>query len=147
MKQAQVENQLKVNLLFSLFMIEKCIVLMSFMYLYIINYSITSFCLSAYDCSRHSLVNVSINDLAPLVRQKICKKLDIKQCIGRDYRELAARLKMSNDDISLLSQRENANESILKWAEQNPQNTVGTLRTIFLEMNRHDCVKIIDQKL
>ena len=128
-------------------MIEKCIVLMSFMYLYSINYSITSFCLSAYECSRHSLVNVSINDLAPLVRQKICRKMNIEQCLGSDYRKLAAHLKMTNDDISLLSQQKNATESILKWAEHNPQNIVGTLRTIFLEMNRHDCVKIIDQKL
>ena len=73
--------------------------------------------------------------------------MNIEQCLGSDYRKLAAHLKMTNDDISLLSQQKNATESILKWAEHNPQNIVGTLRTIFLEMNRHDCVKIIDQKL
>ena len=145
MKQAQVENQLKVNLLFQLFTIEKFIVLMSFMYLYSINYSITSFCLSAYECSHHSLVNVSINDLTWPVRHKICRKMNIEHDLGGDYRELAGRLGMTNDDIILLSQRKNATESILVWAERKAENTVGKLRKIFLEMKRDDCVEIIDK--
>ena len=71
--------------------------------------------------------------------------MNIDLGLGGDYRKLAARLGMTNDEIILLSQRKNATESILVWAEQKPENTVGTLRKIFFQMGRDDCVEIIDK--
>ena len=71
--------------------------------------------------------------------------MNIEHDLGGDYRDLADRLGMTNDDIILLSQRKNATESILVWAERKNENTVGKLRKIFLEMERDDCVEIIDK--
>ena len=71
--------------------------------------------------------------------------MNIEHDLGGDYRELAGRLGMTNDDIILLSQRKNATESILVWAERKAENTVGKLRKIFVEMERDDCVGIIDK--
>ena len=71
--------------------------------------------------------------------------MNIKHDLGGDYRDLADRLGMTNDEIILLSQRKSATESILVWAERKAENTVGKLGKIFVDMERDDCVGIIDK--
>ena len=71
--------------------------------------------------------------------------MNIEHDLGGDYRDLADRLGMTNDEIILLSQRKSATESILVWAERKAENTVGKLGKIFVDMERDDCVGIIDK--
>ena len=87
----------------------------------------------------------TVNGLHPLLRQRICRKLDIKHCTGGDYRELAAHFDMPNDDIITISQKPDPTESVLQWVERNPKNTILKLREILQTMGRGDCVMIIDE--
>ena len=86
-----------------------------------------------------------VNDLHPLLRQKICKKLDIKHSTGGDYRELAAKFDMPNDDIIAISENPNPTHNVLQWVGGNPKNTVANLRKVLQAMRREDCVNIIDE--
>ena len=82
-----------------------------------------------------------------MVMVELCKKLDIKSVVGSDYRDLAARFEMTNDDIHLISQRkEEQTREVLKWAGTKSENTVAKLREKLVEMGRDDCVAIIDEK-
>ena len=87
----------------------------------------------------------TIDDLHPLIRQKICRKLDIQHELGGDYRELAARFNMQNDDIDLISQRRNQTDTVLRWIARNPQNTIDKLQEELKDMGRLDCVRIIEK--
>ena len=89
---------------------------------------------------------VSIKDLHALVMLKLSKKLNIESPAGYDYEYLAAHFDMSIDNIHLISQKKNPTKEILKWIGQKPQNTVAKLRETLVEMERDDCVKIIDEK-
>ena len=77
---------------------------------------------------------------------KLCKKLNIESTVGCDYRYLAAHFDMSSDDIRLISQEKDQTQEVLKWIGQKPQNTVAKLRETLVEMERDDCVAIIDEK-
>ena len=87
----------------------------------------------------------SVNDLHPLLRQKICKKLDIKHPTGGAYRELAAYFDMPNDDIIAISQNPDPTDNVLQWVGRNPKNTIAKLRKVLKAMGRKDCVNIIDE--
>ena len=80
-----------------------------------------------------------------MIRQRICKKLDIQDNVGGDYRELAARFGMPNDDIDLISQRTNQTHEVLRWIARNPENTIDKLQDVLLDMGRLDCVRIIEK--
>ena len=86
-----------------------------------------------------------VNDLHPLLRQKICKKLDIKHPTGENYRELAAYFDMPNDYIIAISQNPDPTHNVLQWVGGNPKNTVAYLRKVLQAMRREDCVNIIDE--
>ena len=90
--------------------------------------------------------NVSIKDLNSLVMLQLCKKLDIEQSLGGDYRYLAAHFHMPNDDITAISQGQNKTREVLNWIGRNPGNTVAKLKQILVDMRRDDCVEIIDKK-
>ena len=89
---------------------------------------------------------VSIKDLHALVMLKLSKKLNIESSAGCNYEYLAAHFDMSSDNIHLISQKKNPTKEVLKWIRQNPENTVAKLRETLVEMERDDCVKIIDEK-
>ena len=88
---------------------------------------------------------ISVNKLHALTRQQICKKLDIREDYGGDFRTLAAHLDMSSDDLDLISQERNPTHKVLRWWGRNPENTVSKLREVLMEMGRLDCVKILDE--
>ena len=90
--------------------------------------------------------NVSIKDLNSLVMLQLCKKLDIEQSLGGDYRYLAAHFRMPNDHIMRISQEQNKTREVLNWIGRNPGNTVAKLKQILVDMRRDDCVEIIDKK-
>ena len=50
---------------------------------------------------------------------------------------------MSSDNIHLISQKKDPTKEVLNWVGQ---NTVAKLRETLVEMERDDCVKIIDEK-
>ena len=87
----------------------------------------------------------TIDDLHPSIWQRICKKLDIQHVLGGDYRELAARFEMPNDDIALISQGTNQTDAVLRWIARNPQNTIDKLQDVLKDMKRLDCVTIIEK--
>ena len=87
----------------------------------------------------------TVNDLHPLVRQSICKKLDIKHPAGRDYRALAAHFDMPKDDIIIISQNPDPTDHVLQWVGRNPKNNIPKLLEILQTMGREDCVMIIDE--
>ena len=95
--------------------------------------------------STSRLANLPVNDLHLLLRQEICKKLDIKHSTGRDYRKLAAHFGMPNDDMRIISQNPDPTDNVLQWVGHNPNNTVAKLREVLETMGREDCVKIIDE--
>ena len=90
--------------------------------------------------------NVSIKDLNSSVTQQLCKKLDIEQSLGGDYKDVAAHFDMPNDHITTISQGQNKTREVLNWIGRNPRNTVAKLRQILVNMRRDDCVDIIDKK-
>ena len=90
--------------------------------------------------------NVSIKDLNSLVMLQLCKKLDIEQRLGGDYKDVAAHFGMPNDDITTISQGQNKTREVLNWIGRNPRNTVAKLRQILVDIRRDDCVEIIDKK-
>ena len=77
---------------------------------------------------------------------QLCKKLDVKKSVGGDYRYLAAYFDMSTEDIDLISEKDDRTKEVLSYVGRNPTNTVSKLREIFVEMERDDCVAIIDSK-
>ena len=87
----------------------------------------------------------TIDNLDPLIWLKICKKLDIEDYFGGDYRELAARFGMPIDDIDLISQRTNQTQKVLRWIARNPQNNIDKLKDVLRDMERLDCVRIIEK--
>ena len=90
---------------------------------------------------------VSIKDLHPLVMLKLCQKLNIESTVGCDYRHLAAHFDISSDDIHRISQEKDSTKEVLKSLGHKPvQNTVVKLRETLVEMERDDCVQIIDKK-
>ena len=88
---------------------------------------------------------MSVNDLDPLVRRKICKKLDLKHPLGADYRELAEHFMIPNEDIRTISQNSDPTDKVLEWLGHNPKNVIAKLRQVLVAMKRDDCVEIIDQ--
>ena len=90
--------------------------------------------------------DVSIKDLNSSVTQQLCKKLDIEQMLGGDYKDVAAHFDMPNDDITIISQGQNKTREVLSWIGRNPRNTVAKLRQILVNKRRDDCVEIIDKK-
>ena len=80
-----------------------------------------------------------------MIRQKICKILDIINQIGGDYRALAAHFDMPNNDILIISQNRDPTDNVLQWVGRNPDNTIAKLRKVLQTMGREDCVKIIDE--
>ena len=77
---------------------------------------------------------------------QLCKKLDVKKSDGGDYRYLAAHFDMSTQDIDLISEKDDRTKEVLSYIGGNPANTVSKLREILVEMERGDCVAIIDKK-
>ena len=90
--------------------------------------------------------NVSIKDLNSLVMLQLCKKLDIEQRLGGDYKDVAAHFGMPNDDITTISQGQNKTREVHNWIGRNPINTVAKLRQLLDNLRRHDCVEIINKK-
>ena len=88
---------------------------------------------------------LSVNDLDPLVRRKICKKLDLKHPLGGDYCELADHFKIPNEDIRTISEKSDPTDKLLEWLGHNAENTIAKLRQVLVAMKRDDCVEIIDQ--
>ena len=74
------------------------------------------------------------------------KKLDVKNSDGGDFRYLAAYFDMSTQDIDLISEKDDRTKKVLSYIGGNPANTVSKLREILVEMERDDCVAIIDKK-
>ena len=89
---------------------------------------------------------VSIKDLDAWVMLELCRKLDINQSVGYDYRHLAAKFGMSYENITQISQGQNKTHAVLNWIGLNPKNTVSKLRKILITMKRDDCLAIIDKK-
>ena len=87
-----------------------------------------------------------VNDLNSLVMLELCKKLNIECAVGCDYRDLAAHFEMISDDIRLISQGKEQTQEVLKWVGRKPENTVAKLREKLVEMERDDCVAIIDKE-
>ena len=90
--------------------------------------------------------NDSIKDLNSLVTLQLCKKLDIEQRLGGDYKFLAAHFDMPNDDITAISQGQNKTQEVLNWIGRKPRNTVAKLKEILVKMERDDCLEIIDKQ-
>ena len=88
--------------------------------------------------------SLSINQIHPLIRGKICKKLDVRHTLGGDFRTLAAMVGMLNEDIELTSQRNEPTEEVLKWWGKKKEATVPKLRQILEEMERDDVIQILD---
>ena len=88
--------------------------------------------------------SLSINQIPPLIRRKICKKLDVKQKLGGDFRTLAAMVGMSNEDIQLTSQSNEPTEDVLNWWGKKKEATVPNLRQILEKMERDDVIQILD---
>ena len=80
-----------------------------------------------------------------MVREEICKKLDIEHPTRGDYRTLAAHFHMPNDDITTISQNPDPTDRVLQWVGRNPKNTISKLRQALQTMGREDCVTIIDK--
>ena len=87
----------------------------------------------------------SVNNFDPLIRRNICKKLDLKDPLGKDYRELAAHFKIPNEDIRTISQNSDPTDKVLQRLGHNPKITIAKLREVLVTMGRDDCVEIIDQ--
>ena len=90
--------------------------------------------------------NVSIKDLNSLVILQLCEKLHIEQKLGGDYKYLAAHFGMPNDHIMRISQEQNKTREVLNWIGRFPGNTVAKLRQILVNIQRDDCVDIINKK-
>ena len=90
--------------------------------------------------------NVGIKDLNSLVILQLCEKLDIEQKLGGDYKYLAAHFRMPNDHIMRISQEQNKTREVLNWIGRFPGNTVAKLRQILVNIQRDDCVDIINKK-
>ena len=82
-----------------------------------------------------------------MVRQAICKKLDLKHPLGKDYHELAARFDMPTEDIRTISEGPDPTDNVLKCVGYNPKNTVAKLLEVLKTMGRDDCVEIIDASM
>ena len=75
---------------------------------------------------------------------KICKKLNIKNVVGGDFRTLAAELGMSNDDIDIITQRSvDPTRDILRWWSSTSEASVQNLLNVFEKMRRDDLVRIL----
>ena len=89
--------------------------------------------------------DLSVNDLEWSVRRKICQKLDLKDTLGKDYRELPARFNIPNEDIRTISQNSDPTDKVLQRLGYDPKITIAKLREVLVTMGRDDCVEIIDQ--
>ena len=87
----------------------------------------------------------TVSDLHPLLRQRICQRLDIKHSTGEGYRKLAAYFDMTSNDIITISQNPNPTDNVLRWVGYKPKNTIAKLRDVLQTMGREDCVKVIDE--
>ena len=95
---------------------------------------------------RQSAENVSVKDLNLMIMLQLCDKLDIKQSLGGDYRYLAAHFYMHSDDMIRVSQGQDKTLQVLNWIGRNPINTVAKLREVLVNMERYDCVDIINKE-
>ena len=87
--------------------------------------------------------NVRFNMLQATTRHAICKKLNIRSAIGGDFKMLGAHLNMPNDDIAIISQKDDPAEEIFKWWEPKREATVGKLQQILRGMGRDDILDIL----
>ena len=101
---------------------------------------------SVVEFGKQCAEKVSIKDLHASVILELCKKLNIESSAGCNYEYLAAHFDMSSDNIHLISQKKNPTKEVLKWIGQKPKNSVAKLRETLVEMERDDCVEIIDEK-
>ena len=104
------------------------------------------FCFAAIEDRRQPAEKVSVKNLNALVMLQLGKKLDVKNSDGGDFRYLAAYFDMSTEAIDLISEKDDRTKEVLSYVGRNPTNTVSKLREIFVEMERDDCVAIIDSK-
>ena len=88
--------------------------------------------------------SVRFNMLQARTRHAICKKLNIRRVIGGDFKTLAAMLNMSNDDIAIISQKDDAAEQLFRWWELKREATVGKLQKILRRMRRDDILDILN---
>ena len=89
--------------------------------------------------------DVHFNKLQAKTRQAICKKLNIRSVIGGDFRILAGELNMPNDDIAIISQKDDAAEQLFRWWEPKREATVGKLQEILRRMERDDILDILSE--
>ena len=104
------------------------------------------FCFTATEDRRQPAEKVSVKNLNALVMLQLGKKLDVKKSDGGDFRYLAAYFDMSTQDIDLIFEKDDRTKEVLSYIGGNPANTVSKLREILVEMERDDCVAIIDKK-
>ena len=83
-----------------------------------------------------------------MVREKICRKLDIRnETLGGDFRTFAGHLAMPNEELKLVSQQSQPTHNILSWWERTGEATVARLRDVLVKIERRDCVNILDEAL
>ena len=79
-----------------------------------------------------------------LVRQKICKLLNVRRTLGNDFRTFGAKLGMSNEDIKLISSAKDPAEEVLTWFEKKTTATVQKFLEILKRMKRDDVVDLLE---
>ena len=80
------------------------------------------------------------------VREKICRMLNVpRQLLGGDFRTLAGLVEMSNEDIKLISDKDNPADEILTWWETQNFATMEAFQLKLQEMERHDIVEVLEK--
>ena len=75
---------------------------------------------------------------------KICQMLNLRNEDGGDFKELAAKLGMSDNEIDNIPQRsEDPTREILRWWSSTSEASVQNLLKVLKEMRRHDVIRIL----
>ena len=92
-----------------------------------------------------SAVVLMVRTMAYSVREKICRMLNVRRQLGGDFRTLAGLVQMSNEDIKLISDKDNPAEEILSWWETQNSATMDAFQLKLQEMERHDIVEVLEK--
>ena len=88
--------------------------------------------------------DLHFNVISETTRAKICRKLDIKNAVGGDFRHLAALFDMLSENIELISQRyqEPTKEILQRWGAKR-EATVQNMLNVLQKMEREDVMDIL----
>ena len=87
-----------------------------------------------------------VRTMAYSVREKICRMLNVRrQLLGGDFKTLAGLVEMSNEDIKLISDKDNPAEEVLSWWETQNSATMEAFQLKLQEMERHDIVEVLEK--